>query len=409
MDRSTFLLALVLALAQLPGMSARADDGYRPLDDAARAAQRLYVQAGGVVPGTPIGALLSADPARPDPAAIAPRLPATSDPRIWLAREWMYRGRLAEAESLLAATGGAAEAERAVLRAQLLSRSGRHAAAVTALDAAGRLPQPWAAYAEYNRAAALAGAGRGEAALQALDALGQRTASEPEVAALRDRANIALGFRHLGRADPAAAHTAFGRVRLDSPFSSRALLGLGWVEFERNNLSRALIPWLELRQRDAADPAVRETLLLVPYLQWRLGAYRDAVESYRAAITRLEGELAAVDGLLAGVRGGSLLDDLAAGGAGVPQRLGALLTDGTLDAALETWRHLRTLDARAASLSPAVRTGMAAAAANHRLWLQTRLTEALAAQRESIGIQRARAHFELARLLDDVAARRQQP
>lgn len=406
MDRSTFLLALVLALAQLPGMSARADDGYRPLDDAARAAQRLYVQAGGVLPATPIGALLSADPARPDPAAIAPRLPATADPRVWLAREWMYRGRLTEAEALLAGSGGPAEAERLILRAQLLARTGRHAAAVSALDAAGRLPQPWAAYAEYNRAAALDGAGRSEAALQALNALGQGTATEPEAAALRDRANIALGFRHLDRGDPAAAHSAFGRVRLDSPFSSRALLGLGWVEFRRDSLSRALIPWMELRQRDAADPSVREALLLVPYVQWRVGAYRDAVESYRSAIARLEGELAAVDGLLAG---GTLLDGLAAGSDAAPRRLSKLLADGTLDAALETWRHLRTLDARTASLPPVVRTGTAEAMANHRLWLQTRITEALTAERESIGVQRARAHFELARLLDDVAARRQQP
>ncbi|MDX9739559.1 MAG: tetratricopeptide repeat protein [Gammaproteobacteria bacterium] len=407
MNRPAFLFAVFLSLAQLPAISAHAtDSGYRPLDEAARTAHRLYTQAGGVPAESSVGFLLAVDPARPDTASIAAQLPSAMDPLAWLAREWMYRDRRAEAESLLSTPASAAQAERIVLRAQLLLSAGRYAAAVTALEQAGRLSQPWAAYADYNRAAALERAGQHDAALQALDALGRITPADPEVAALRDRANITLGFRQLVRNDAAAARAAFERVRLDSPFSSGALLGMGWVEFSQGNLSRALIPWSALRQRDAADPAVREVMLLVPYVQWRVGAHRDAVKSYRDTISGLDAELVAVDRILAGLRNGAMLDNLLGE---VPQRVGAILADGTLRAALDTWQYLRILEARAATLPQPVRSSIARANADHRVWLQGRITAALEAERQRVDAQRARAHFELARLLDDVAARRGEP
>lgn len=408
MIRPRFLLAVLLSLAQLSGLPAHAADpaAYRPLDEAARAAQRLYSQAGGVPAESATALVLTVDPARPDAASIAARVPGATDPLAWLAREWMYRGRQAEVDALLATAASAAQPERAMLRVQSLMSFGRYSAAMAAIEQAGRLPQPWAAYAEFNRAAALEGMGQHDAALQVLDSLGQITASDPEVAALRDRANIALGFRHLSRRDPATARTALERVRLDSPFSSAALLGMGWVEFERGNPSRALIPWSELKQGDVTDHAVREVMLLVPYVQWQVGAHRDAVDSYRSAISRLEADLGVVDRMLAGLREGSLLDELSRE---VPQRLGGILIDGTLRAALETWRYLQTLETRAASLPQPVRASIANASADHGVWLGGRIIESLEAERQRIDVQRARAHFELARLLDEVAARRSEP
>lgn len=317
----------------------------------------------------------------------------------------MHRGRQAEADALLMTQVNSAQPERAMLRVHSLISSGRYAAALTALEQAGRLPQPWAAYAEYNRAVALEGMGQKDAALQALNGLGQITAPDVEVAALRDRANIALGFRQLARRDSAAARAAFERVRLDSPFSSAALLGMGWVEFERNP-SRALIPWSELRQGDVADPAVREAMLLVPYVQWQVGAHRDAVNSYRSAITMLEADLGNVERILAGVREGALLDELTKT---VPQRLEGIFIDGTLRAALDTWQYLRILEARTVSLPQAARASITLASDGHRAWLRDRIVESLEGERQRIDAQRARAHFELARLLDEVAARRSEP
>ncbi|NIW25563.1 MAG: hypothetical protein GWN29_13900, partial [Gammaproteobacteria bacterium] len=64
------------------------------------------------------------------------------------------------------------------------------------------------------------------------------------------------------------------RVRLEGPFSNKALLGVGWADAERGDYRAALSPWLELRQRNIIDPAVQESLLAVPYAFSQLGADR---------------------------------------------------------------------------------------------------------------------------------------
>ena len=46
-----------------------------------------------------------------------------------------------------------------------------------------------------------------------------------------------------------AAAAALSRVRLDGPFTTRALLGLGWAETDAEHPDRALVPWLALRDR----------------------------------------------------------------------------------------------------------------------------------------------------------------
>lgn len=419
------LLVLSLAAA-VHGPAAAAD--YRPLDRAARDLQREFLAAGGLVAEGPVTALLAVDPAGAPAADEAlgrvPALPATADGRrLWLAKQWMHRGYLREAADLMARMGvpadAALSAERAVLQAEVLALQGRPAEAAALLEGV-QSPDPWAAYARYNRAAALRAAGGGDrSAMDLLEALGRVQASEPEVLALRDRANIALGFLQLGRGDAAAAKPAFDRVRFDSPFSAEALFGLGWVEFAQGNLSRALIPWVELNQHRTVEPAVREALLLVPYAQWHIGAYRDAVQQYRTAIAALDGELALFDRLLAALRDGTLLDALepvseadgvttwrTPAGYGSPY-VHALLAQGSFQAAFETYRHLRALEGRAAAMPGAagLRQRLAQAVADHRAYLQEYAAAEIDRHRVRSAGYRARAHFELARLLDEVAAR----
>ena len=47
-------------------------------------------------------------------------------------------------------------------------------------------------------------------------------------------------------------------MRLEGPFSNKALLGVGWADAEMDNYQRALVPWMELRSRDllALGPGV---------------------------------------------------------------------------------------------------------------------------------------------------------
>ena len=55
-------------------------------------------------------------------------------------------------------------------------------------------------------------------------------AERPELLALKDRANLALGFAYLQANEPAKARVALERVRLNGPYSNKALLGTGWAD-----------------------------------------------------------------------------------------------------------------------------------------------------------------------------------
>src|SRR3546814_1293049 len=48
--------------------------------------------------------------------------------------------------------------------------------------------------------------------------------------ALRDRANLTLGWQFLQTQQGGTSKPVFSRVRVEGPFSNRALLGLGWAQ-----------------------------------------------------------------------------------------------------------------------------------------------------------------------------------
>ena len=82
---------------------------------------------------------------------------------------------------------------------------------------------------QYNLGIALMRAGRVEQGRGVLDRLGQFPASGEAALALRDKANLTLGWSFLRDAQGATARPILERVRLEGPSSSRALLGLGWA------------------------------------------------------------------------------------------------------------------------------------------------------------------------------------
>ena len=83
---------------------------------------------------------------------------------------------------------------------------------------------------------------------------------------------------------PAAAKVPLQRVRLEGPFSNKALLGVGWADAEMDNFQRALVPWMELRGRDLLDSAVQESMLAIPYAMAKLDSISQAADHYLNAI-----------------------------------------------------------------------------------------------------------------------------
>ncbi|NOX77162.1 MAG: tetratricopeptide repeat protein [Gammaproteobacteria bacterium] len=164
-------------------------------------------------------------------------------------------------------------------------------------------------YARFNLGVALIRSGRskeGKALLQQVGVL-QSTASD--LKALRDKANLVLGYS-LIKNDPNEAKKYLRAVRLQGPFSNRALLGLGWAEVEHQRYEAALVPWRELAGRERNDVAVFESLLSVGSALERLRAYPQAMQSYRDAVAAYEQELSALNETVEAVREGRLWSDL---------------------------------------------------------------------------------------------------
>ena len=230
---------------------------------------------------------------------------------FYLARIGFQRGYLEEsARSLSRIRGslpGKLEPERRLLEANVLMAQGRYAEAARSLDA-WTGGGDWAWYARFNLGVALVRTGEAARGRQLLESVGTMPARTDEQRALRDRANLALGFALLQERQPDPAAAALVRVRLDGPFTNRALLGLGWAEADAARPERALVPWLELRERPVLEAAVQESLLAVPYAYAQLAANGQAAEQYRHAVAAFAAETRRLDESIAAIRGGGFLD-----------------------------------------------------------------------------------------------------
>lgn len=276
--------------------------------------------------------------------------------RLWfgLAQAWYARGNYRQAQAALGRIYGVLPAELqgqdAPLQARTLIAQGRYDDAVKELRkwrerSKGEEHDP---YARYNLGVAMIRAGRRREGAGELNKIGTMKAETPEALALRDKANLVLAFGYLEIGQGATARALFQRIRLDGPFSDKALLGLGWAEIapdgeiqkrvtskpihciedparllrnsslpvlrrmpreacgppkrfkstqefktkeggatEAERYRRALVPWLELVKRNPAQAAVEEALVAVPYAYTKLGADARADEFYDHAVQTL--------------------------------------------------------------------------------------------------------------------------
>ncbi|MES2682058.1 MAG: tetratricopeptide repeat protein [Pseudomonadota bacterium] len=201
-------------------------------------------------------------------------------------------------------------------------------------------------YTRYNLAVALINSDRSAEGETLLDKIGRAAPKDTESYALRDKANLTLGYHFLQKGLGGTAKPIFARVRVEGPFSNRALLGMGWAELapqgekqkkadigdepvavnplaslatlgillnparveqdvykraglrnfkldkiektQEANLRRALVPWAELINRDPMDPAVQEGMLAIPFALDRVGAHIEAQQFYEKAVGLLE-------------------------------------------------------------------------------------------------------------------------
>lgn len=243
----------------------------------------------------------------------------------------------------------ALEAERGLLQAQVKLALGDNEGAAQALNALAGAPgaptdekdllSDTTRYARFNLGVALVRGGNDAGGQHWLDGLGQSRAATEEQRSLRDQTNLALGFAALQRQDIDKALHWLERVRLDGPFSNKALLGFGWASLARGQADMArraapernaplggragqvpgpggaldaLVPWQELLTRDVGDPAVQEARIALPFALAELGATAQALQQYQQALTEYQSEDGRLDESIAALKTGPWLSELLA-------------------------------------------------------------------------------------------------
>jgi len=232
-----------------------------------------------------------------------------------LAQVWYARGYLEKADAALRRINGRMspdlEAQKELLFANVLMYEGHFDEAVRLL-AGWRGGPVWSAYARFNLGVALVRENRLNDADPFLTGVGTMLAPSAELASLRDRANLALGFAYLQANQPERARPALARVRLNGPYSNKALLGTGWADASLGLYQDALTPWMELRRRNVLDAAVQESYLAVPYAFSKLNANAQSAEYYESAISSFAVENGRLDAAIARISSGEMLRALLA-------------------------------------------------------------------------------------------------
>jgi len=245
---------------------------------------------------------LLADPATP--------APVRDQAWFYLGKVLYAAGLFEQSEQALRSAGSTLtthlDSERRLLIAQGFMYRQRYDEAIAVLEGWQGPPQ-WMAYGQFNLGVALVRAGRVDRGLQLLDGVGQMVTQNPELSALRDKANLAIGYALLQAGNPVAARAALERVRLSGPQSSKALLGAGWADAASKEYRTALLPWQELQGRNLLDAAVQESYLAVPFAYAELGAMAQAVSYYESAIAAYDSERSRIGESIEAIRGGRLL------------------------------------------------------------------------------------------------------
>lgn len=165
-------------------------------------------------------------------------------------------------------------------------------------------------FAAYNLGVALIKNGQEKQGIDQLDQAGKLSADDEITRSIRDKANLVLGYRLLDAKQPALGRKYLDQVRLNGPFSNRALLGSGWAEVELGSYEKALAPWIVLVTRDMTDKSVQESMLGVPYAYGKLNLPGKAANLYVKALDGFERELVRLAASLNAVREGKFLQAL---------------------------------------------------------------------------------------------------
>lgn len=305
-----------------------------------------------------------------------------------LARSWYERGYFdAALDALLRIRDTLPQElqeERRVLLALALMRRNRFGEAVAVLSQL-RGNSDWATYARYNMGVGLIQIDRRKEGVATLEKVTRVRADTNAMKALRDKANLALGFAFLSSEDPERARSYFREVRLSGPYASRALLGIGWALSAKGKHKQSLAPWLELQERKGFDIALQESLLATGYAFAELQAYEQALAHYQQAITVYDAEIARIGETVATLRSDRPLEQVLFTGA--PGATDTLLLEERLGAVPENRYLVRLYASHDFQEALRAHRSLQSLAQNLECWARVLANEAELSER----LQQARA------------------
>ena len=192
------------------------------------------------------------------------------------------------------------------LHAQILMANGRFSEAARILeDLQGA--DGLEGFATYNLGVALLRDGKTQEGRRYIDLTGQLRSNHTLTLAIKDKSNLVLGSKLLEERSLEGAKQVLDRVRLEGPFSNRALLGSGWADAYRNRFEKALVPWSVLVTREVTDPSVQEAMLAVPYAYGKLNIHSKAALLYGSALKKFDTEVDKLSASIKSIREGHFL------------------------------------------------------------------------------------------------------
>ncbi|WP_455206252.1 tetratricopeptide repeat protein [Kaarinaea lacus] len=199
--------------------------------------------------------------------------------------------------------------ERNLLEATILLKQEKNLEALKVLKTINERSD-WGMYAKFNKGVAIYHLGREQEGVKILDEVGSMHSSDPEIRALKDKANLVLGYGYLDKDKPDTAKAYLERMQLSGPFSNKALLALGRAYSDKKMHKQSLAPWLQLVERHPSDPAVQDALMAVPYAFGQLEAYKQSLEYYEKAMLLFQAEIENINTAADAVGGGKMLEGM---------------------------------------------------------------------------------------------------
>ena len=224
---------------------------------------------------------------------------------------WFYynEGKPAQALEVLDRIEGKADSvsrnDIQYLRALLYIHTGKPNAAANLLYELPLIDRP-RGYTQYNLALAQLEIGNEERGRSTLESLGRMYTSDADLLALKDVANLKLGYHYLQQGNLEQANASFDLVRLDGPFTNQALLVSGWTLFSMSQFERAIVAWSLLHKQEAINDIVIEGKMALPYAYSKLGVHGKAANLYAHAVELFETEIARLDASSEAIRKGDL-------------------------------------------------------------------------------------------------------